>query len=79
MKALEKDRTRRYGSPAELSGDVRRHLKHEPVIAGPPSQIYRMRKFIRRHRIGSWGGNRSFGNSYRIRGYDDHPVGSDRS
>ncbi|UCE03180.1 MAG: tetratricopeptide repeat protein, partial [Candidatus Latescibacterota bacterium] len=52
MKALEKDRTRRYGSAAELAEDVRRHLRHEPVRAGPPSAAYRARKFVRRHRTG---------------------------
>jgi tetratricopeptide (TPR) repeat protein len=52
MKALEKDRTRRYGSPAELAADVGRHLRHEPVMAGPPSAAYRLRKFARRHRWG---------------------------
>jgi non-specific serine/threonine protein kinase/serine/threonine-protein kinase len=52
MKALEKDRDRRYGSPAELAADVRRHLRHEPVLAGPPSTVYRTRKYIRRHRVG---------------------------
>jgi non-specific serine/threonine protein kinase/serine/threonine-protein kinase len=52
MRALEKDRTRRYGSPAELAADIERHLRHEPVLAGPPSTLYRVRKFIRRHRLG---------------------------
>jgi eukaryotic-like serine/threonine-protein kinase len=52
MKALEKDRTRRYGSPAELAADLGRHLDHEPVVAGPPSASYRARKFVRRHRVG---------------------------
>jgi len=50
MKALEKDRTRRYGSPNEFAADLRRHLDHEPVMAGPPSPVYRTRKFVRRHR-----------------------------
>ncbi|MFG0331265.1 MAG: protein kinase [Phycisphaerales bacterium] len=50
MRALEKDRTRRYGSAASLSEDLRRHLNNEPVAAGPPTAIYRMRKFVRRHR-----------------------------
>ncbi|MGQ0721147.1 MAG: tetratricopeptide repeat protein [Candidatus Eiseniibacteriota bacterium] len=50
MKALEKDRTRRYGSPMELADDLLRHLRHEPVLAGPPSATYRLRKFARRHR-----------------------------
>ncbi len=52
MKALEKDRTRRYGSPSELAADLERHLRHEPVLAGPPSTMYRARKFVRRHRFG---------------------------
>jgi eukaryotic-like serine/threonine-protein kinase len=52
MKALEKDRTRRYGSASELATDVRRHLDHQPVLAGPPSALYRARKFVRRHRLG---------------------------
>ena len=52
MKALEKDRTRRYGSPSELCADLVRHLKHEPVQAGPPGAAYRARKFVRRHRFG---------------------------
>jgi len=52
MKALEKDRTRRYGSPSELAADITRHLRHEPVVASPPSVAYRVRKFVRRHRVG---------------------------
>jgi non-specific serine/threonine protein kinase/serine/threonine-protein kinase len=52
MKALEKDRTRRYQTANALALDVRRHLKHEPVSAGPPSAAYRTRKFVRRHRVG---------------------------
>ncbi len=52
MKALEKDRTRRYGSPSELSADVRRYLKSEPVEASPPSTAYRIQKFARRHKVG---------------------------
>jgi serine/threonine protein kinase/tetratricopeptide (TPR) repeat protein len=50
MKALEKDRTRRYESPSALAADVRRHLEDEPVLACQPSVSYRMRKFVRRHR-----------------------------
>ncbi|MCI0366172.1 MAG: serine/threonine-protein kinase [Phycisphaerales bacterium] len=49
LKALEKDRERRYGSAADLAEDVGRHLSHEPVLASPPSAAYRMRKFVRRH------------------------------
>jgi tetratricopeptide (TPR) repeat protein len=52
MKALEKDRTRRYGSPSELAGDIQRHLYDEPVLAGPPTARYRASKFVRRHRFG---------------------------
>ena len=51
-KALEKDRTRRYGSPAQLAEDIVRHLENEPVLAGPPTAAYRARKFVRRHRMG---------------------------
>ncbi len=52
MKAIEKDRARRYGSPVELAQDIERHLADEPVSAGPPSAGYRARKFVRRHRVG---------------------------
>ena len=52
MKALEKDRTRRYESANELAADVRHHLNNEPVSAGPPSTVYRAKKFVRRHRFG---------------------------
>ncbi len=52
MKALEKDRQRRYATANDLAEDIRRHLAHEPVLAGPPSATYRARKFIRRHRAG---------------------------
>jgi len=52
MKALEKDRTRRYGSPSELAEDIQRHLDNQPVKARPPSTTYRMGKFVRRHTYG---------------------------
>jgi non-specific serine/threonine protein kinase/serine/threonine-protein kinase len=52
MKALEKDRTRRYDTVRGLANDVRRHLRNEPVVASPPSAVYRARKFVRRHRFG---------------------------
>jgi non-specific serine/threonine protein kinase/serine/threonine-protein kinase len=52
MKALEKDRTRRYETATALAGDIQRHRNHEPVSAGPPSAIYRAGKFVRRHRFG---------------------------
>ncbi|MGE5357861.1 MAG: tetratricopeptide repeat protein [Bacteroidales bacterium] len=52
MKALEKDRTRRYGAVSDLAADIGRHLSHQPVLASPPSTTYRMGKFVRRHRAG---------------------------
>jgi len=52
LKALEKDRTRRYATANALSLDVRRYLNNEPVAAGPPGAAYRVRKFARRHRVG---------------------------
>jgi eukaryotic-like serine/threonine-protein kinase len=55
MKALEKDRTRRYQTAHTLALDVRRHLNDEPVSAGPPGAVYRTRKFVRRHRAGAAG------------------------
>jgi serine/threonine protein kinase/tetratricopeptide (TPR) repeat protein len=51
MKALEKDRTRRYSTPMDLSEDVRRHLRNEAVVASPPSAVYRLGKFVRRNRV----------------------------
>jgi eukaryotic-like serine/threonine-protein kinase len=50
MKCLEKDRTRRYSTANGLAEDIQRHLKDEPVTAGPPSASYRMHKFVRRNR-----------------------------
>ncbi len=51
MKALEKDRSRRYDAPSVLALDVQRHLDGEPVSAAPPSAVYRIRKFARRNRV----------------------------
>jgi tetratricopeptide (TPR) repeat protein len=50
IKAMEKDRMRRYQTAHSLAEDIQRHLSHEPVLAGPPSKIYRMKKFLRKHR-----------------------------
>jgi serine/threonine protein kinase/tetratricopeptide (TPR) repeat protein len=50
MKCLEKDRTRRYETANGLALEVERYLKNEPVLAGPPSRLYRLRKFVRRNR-----------------------------
>jgi non-specific serine/threonine protein kinase/serine/threonine-protein kinase len=52
LKALEKDRKRRYTSPSELAADIGRYLRNEPVSAHAPSTAYRGRKYIRRHRVG---------------------------
>ncbi len=52
LKALEKDRARRYATPSDLAADLGRYLRHEPVLAHPPSTAYRLRKYVRRHRIG---------------------------
>ena len=50
MKALAKERERRYESAIGLAQDVERFLNHEPVAAGPPTASYRLRKFVRRNR-----------------------------
>jgi eukaryotic-like serine/threonine-protein kinase len=50
MKALEKDRDRRYATANGFAADVQRYLADEPVSAGPPSRVYRMRKFVRRNK-----------------------------
>jgi serine/threonine protein kinase/tetratricopeptide (TPR) repeat protein len=50
MKAMEKERQRRYPAVSELAADLRRYLQDQPVLAGPPSAIYRGRKFVRRHK-----------------------------
>ena len=52
MKAVERDRARRYGSPSEFAADIQRYLRNKPVKARPASTAYRMRKYVRRHRIG---------------------------
>jgi tetratricopeptide (TPR) repeat protein len=52
MKALEKDRNRRYETANGFAMDVQRYLADEPVLACPPSAAYRLRKFVRRHQAG---------------------------
>jgi eukaryotic-like serine/threonine-protein kinase len=52
MKALEEDRERRYATASELAIDIERHLANEPVLASPPRAAYRLRKFLRRHKVG---------------------------
>jgi serine/threonine protein kinase/tetratricopeptide (TPR) repeat protein len=55
MKALEKVRERRYASVSDLAADIQRHLEDRPVLASPPSHLYRTRKFLRRHRLAALG------------------------
>ncbi|MFK7959244.1 MAG: tetratricopeptide repeat protein [Phycisphaerales bacterium] len=50
MKAMEKDRTRRYQTASGLAEDIDRYLQNEPVLASPPSAKYRLGKFVRRNR-----------------------------
>src|SRR5439155_9862876 len=50
MKALEKDRQRRYESASSLAADVQRYLSDEPVLACPPTAMYRFQKFARKHK-----------------------------
>ena len=50
MKALEKDRTRRYETANGLAMDVQRHLNNEPVVARPPSNVYKFQKLVRRNK-----------------------------
>jgi len=50
MKALEKDRNRRYDTASSLALDIQRHLAGEAVLAAPPSRVYRIRKLVRKHR-----------------------------
>jgi len=52
LKALEKDRARRYGTPSELAADINRYLRNEPVVARPASTAYRTKKYIQRHKFG---------------------------
>ncbi|MFN5945849.1 MAG: protein kinase domain-containing protein [Phycisphaerae bacterium] len=52
MKCLEKDRAQRYETVSALAEDIRRFLAHEPIIARPPTTVYRARKFARRNRGG---------------------------
>lgn len=50
LKALDKERERRYANVSDLAADLERHLGNEPVVASPPSAVYRARKFVRRNR-----------------------------
>ena len=52
LKAVEKNRQRRYSSVSDLAADIRRHQEDQPVLASPPGRIYRAHKFAKRHRAG---------------------------
>ena len=52
VKALARDRSRRYGSASDLASDIRRHLSNDPIEARPTSAFYRVSRFARRHRTG---------------------------
>ena len=51
MKALEKERARRYETANGLAMDIQRHLSNEPVLARPPSRVYRLQKLVRRNKV----------------------------
>ena len=51
MKALEKERARRYETANGLAMDIQRHLSNEPVMARPPSRVYRLQKLVRRNKV----------------------------
>ena len=51
MKALEKDRQRRYETPGSLAADLQRHLDYEPVLARPPGTFYQLQKAWRRNKV----------------------------
>lgn len=51
LKALEKDRERRYGTASELAADIERYLENRPIAARPASAGYRLRKYVRRHAV----------------------------
>jgi WD40 repeat protein/serine/threonine protein kinase len=50
MKALEKDRNRRYGTPGSFAEDIERYLRREPILARPPTTAYKLKKFAQRNR-----------------------------
>jgi serine/threonine protein kinase/Tfp pilus assembly protein PilF len=52
MKSLEKDRTRRYETASSFAADIENFLQNQPVVARPPSSLYRFQKFVRRNKAG---------------------------
>jgi len=55
LKAMRKERAERYRSASELADDIENYLKGDPLIAGPPSNVYRLKKFLRRHKAAVMG------------------------
>jgi len=53
MKALARERDRRYGSVSEFAADVTHFLRNEPVVARPPSAAYKLKKYVQRHKVGA--------------------------
>ena len=51
MRAMAKEPERRYASPVGLALDLTRYLDHDPVLAGPPSASYKLRKVLRKYRL----------------------------
>ena len=51
MKALDKDRRRRYDTPGHFAEDVQRYLRREPILARPPSALYKLKKFLQRNLV----------------------------
>jgi non-specific serine/threonine protein kinase/serine/threonine-protein kinase len=51
MKAMSRDRDQRYDTASDLAADIERYLGNEPIVAGPPSRVYRFRKLVRRNRM----------------------------
>ena len=51
LKAMHKERSERYRSASELADDIENYLKGTPLIAGPPSMVYKLKKFVRRNRV----------------------------
>ena len=70
MKALEKDRNRRYETANGFAMDVQRYLANEPVQACPPSAVYRFRKFARRNRAVAGPCSRRAGHNHRRAGHE---------
>lgn len=52
LKAIRKERDRRYATPSEMAADIRNYLNDLPLMAGPESRVYRARKFVSKHRVG---------------------------